>query len=87
MANRENGEPGSLDPKFVNWHANNNYEGAFSWEHSKWVAGGGLRYAYHPYDATEEQQVAVFEQNGRNGEWTLSNWPTIGPCLGQSGGP
>jgi hypothetical protein len=82
VANRENGEPGSLDPRLVNWHAHNAYEGAFSWEPSKWAAGGGLRFAAHAYEATEAQQVLVFRQNGRNGEWTASNWPTIPPCLG-----
>lgn len=82
VANRENGEPSATSFSSINWKANNNYEGAFSWEHSKWVAGGGLKYANHPYDATPQEQVAVFHQNGRNGEWTASNWPTIPPCSG-----
>ncbi len=82
VANRENGEPGATSFSTVNWKADNAYEGAFSWEPSKWAAGGGLRYAAHPYEATPMQQIAVFHQNGRNGEWTSSNWPTIPPCGG-----
>ena len=80
VANRENGEPGATTYSTINWRADNDYEGAFSWEPSKWAAGGGLKYAQHAYDATPSEQVAVFEQNGRNGEWTASNWPTIPPC-------
>lgn len=80
VANRENGQPGATTFNTINWHADNNYEGAFSWEPSKWAAGGGRRFAKHAYNATPQQQVAVFEQNGRNGEWTASNWPTIPPC-------
>lgn len=80
IANRENGEPGATAASLVHWHAHNAYEGAFSWEPAKWKAGGGLRFARHAYEATPEQQVRVFRQNGRNGEWTLSNWPTIAAC-------
>lgn len=80
VANRENGEPGATTFDTINWRADNAYEGAFSWEPAKWAAGGGLRYARHAYEASPSEQVAVFEQNGRNGEWTASNWPTIPPC-------
>lgn len=81
VANRENGEPGSTEYHFIDWHARNAYDGAFSWEQSKWEAGGGLRYAKHAYEAKPLQQVAVFHTNGRRGEWTPGNWPTIPPCL------
>jgi hypothetical protein len=80
VANQENGEPGASSFSTVNWRADNDYEGAFSWEPAKWEAGGGLRYARHPYEASPQEQIAVFHQNGRNGEWTLGNWPTIARC-------
>ena len=85
VANREVGEPGSLDTITpYDYKAggpggkpDSGYMGAFSWEQSKWEAGGGRG---RPYEASFPEQVRVFRQNGRNGEWTLGNWPTIAGC-------
>lgn len=86
MANKETGEPGSLSPRYINPKASGGtYSGAFQWEASKWRAGGGLRYASSPTGATLLEQVQVFHRNGRNGEWTYGNWPTIKGCEGLRG--
>lgn len=83
VANKETGEPGSLVRRYINEHAQGDpYSGAFQWEASKWKAGGGLRFASSPARATWLEQVRVFHRNGRNGEWTYGNWPTIAGCEG-----
>lgn len=67
----------------VHWRTQQGvYGGGYSEEQSKWEAGGGLRYAPHAWEASALDQIRAFHQNGRNGEWTLSNWPTIAYCRG-----
>lgn len=81
VANQEEGEPGATTISTVRWDTQAGiYGGGYSEEQSKWEAGGGLRYAAHAWEASARDQIAAFHQNGRNGEWTLSNWPTIARC-------
>lgn len=79
VANRENGEPGSTSYNTINWHAVNEYYGAYSFLHSTWVSDGGLRFSYNANEATPEEQTIVFN------EWSRRDpgaWPnTIPPCL------
>ena len=79
VANRENGEPGSYSYSTINWHADNEYEGAYSEEHAKWVSGGGLRYAAHAYEATPAQQSAVFNRQIKT---EPGAWPNTLPACG-----
>jgi Transglycosylase-like domain len=79
VSNRENGEPGSLSYNTINWHAVNEYRGAYSFLHETWVAAGGLRYSYNANEASPEDQSIIFNEYWPNNE---SAWPnTLGPCL------
>lgn len=80
VANRENGEPGSTDYSLIDWHADNDYEGAYSEEHVKWEEGSrGLGFPVHAYDATPEQQTVVFEKQV---SVEPGAWPnTVPPCM------
>jgi hypothetical protein len=81
VANREQGEPGSTDLRYVNWRAQEGvYGGGYSMEPSKWRHGGGLLYAQHPWLASPSDQTRVFRRLGALGEWTPDNWPSITPC-------
>lgn len=81
VANQEEGNPGSTTMSTVRWDTQQGvYEGGYSEENSKWLAGRGGRFARHAYEATPLQQIETFHENGRKGEWTLSNWPTIARC-------
>jgi hypothetical protein len=78
VANRENGEPGVDTYSTINWHAKNDYYGAYSFLHETWKAAGGLRFAPNANKATPEQQSIVFNH------WSSVDpgaWPnTIPPC-------
>jgi hypothetical protein len=80
VANRENGEPGSLRFSDVNWHAVNEYYGAYSFLHETWRAAGGERFAYNANEATPDEQSQVFNSYSARDPGA---WPnTIPPCLG-----
>ena len=78
VANRENGEPGSTSYSTINWHAVNDYYGAYSFLEGTWKEAGGRRYAYNASQATPEQQSIIFNY------WSARHpgaWPnTIPPC-------
>lgn len=65
VANRENGEPGSYSYSTINWHAVNEYRGAYSFLHETWVAAGGLRYAFDANEASPGEQSVVFNHWSR----------------------
>jgi hypothetical protein len=79
VANRENGEPGALTYSTIDWHAVNDYYGAFSFLHETWVAAGGLRYAFNANEASPWEQSAIFNSYERIDPGA---WPnTVPPCL------
>ena|ERR1039458_1460876 len=79
VGNRENGEPGSYSYSTINWHAVNEYHGAYSFLHSTWVSMGGLRYAYDADGATPAQQSAIFNYGVRTDPGA---WPNTLPACG-----
>jgi hypothetical protein len=80
VANRENGEPGATTFDTINWHAVNDYYGAYSFLHPTWVEAGGLRFAYNANLASPEDQSIVFNHWSRVDPGA---WPnTIPPCEG-----
>lgn len=80
VANREKGEPGSLDPRLIHWHADaEGYEGAYSWLPSTWIAQGGGRFAAAAYEASPRQQSIIFDKWSRLDPGAWQN--TIPPCL------
>jgi hypothetical protein len=80
VANREKGEPGSLDPRLIRWHeVGGGYYGAYSWLASTWTAEGGGRFAPLASEATPQQQSIIFDKWSRIDPGA---WPnTIPPCL------
>jgi hypothetical protein len=79
VANRENGEPGSLTYSTIDWHAVNEYYGAYSFLDGTWREAGGRRFAREANEASPEQQSIVFNH------WSAVDpgaWPnTLPPCL------
>lgn len=63
------GDPGAVNGK---------YEGLGQWDHDAWVRDGGLRYAYSPLGASYSEQVAVLNQEVRDG--TTSQQTDYDPC-------
>jgi hypothetical protein len=81
VANRENGEPGADTYSTVNWHAVNEYDGAYSFLQSTWEAAGGMRFASSANLATPLEQSVIFNSYSRVDPGA---WPTtIPPCLGE----
>lgn len=79
VANRENGEPGALTYNTINWHAVNEYYGAYSFLHGTWVAAGGLRYTSNANEASPVDQSIIFNSYSARDPGA---WPnTIPPCL------
>lgn len=75
-ANYESGEPGSRDPRFINWRMENaGYEGGFSWLPSTWQAQRFPGYPSRAVDATPEQQVLVFRRYKN-----VAEWPPLANC-------
>jgi hypothetical protein len=84
VANREQGEPGSVDPALIHWDAQQGiYGGAYSMEGSKWEDGGGKEYAANPWEASAVEQTRVFERLRRRepGAWQ----ETLPLCLDRAG--
>lgn len=79
VANNETGEPGSSDPRYINWHAGGTYSGAFQFDEATWAEAGGRRYARIAGEATPAEQLHVFH-NFEPGHPT--RWPnTVPPCV------
>lgn len=79
VANRENGEPGSLSYRSINWFAVNEYYGAYSFMQNTWESAGGRRFAYHANEASPEDQSIIFNEYSARDPGA---WPnTIPPCL------
>jgi hypothetical protein len=73
VANREAGEPGSYSYSTIDWHyVGGDYEGAFNWLNSTWLAMGGGRYAEHANEATPEQQTRVFMAHANSRDWPVT---------------
>lgn len=80
VANNETGEPGSSDPRFINWRASGTYSGAFQFDEATWAEAGGTRYSRIAGEATPAQQLHVFH-SFEPGHPT--RWPnTVPPCVG-----
>ena len=77
VANRESGEPGSTRFDTINWHYDGEYEGAYNWTNSTWLAQGGGRYAAHAYEASPEDQTLVFRAHAN-----AADWPNTVPACG-----
>lgn len=57
----------------INWRYNDgNYEGAYNFVNSTWLAMGGGRYAQHANDASPEDQTKVFLAHANPGDWPES---------------
>lgn len=78
VANRESGQPGSYSYSTINWHYNGDYEGAYNWTNSTWLAEGGGRYARHAYDATPLEQTRIFNEHANSRDWPV----TVPACGG-----
>lgn len=84
VANRESGSTGSTSFGAIDWRygapgdPHKDYEGAFNWVNSTWLAMGGGRYAKHAYDATPEQQTRIFRAHANSRDWPL----TVPACGG-----
>lgn len=79
VGNRENGEPGAYTYNTINWHAVNEYRGAYSFLPSTWEAAGGQRYAPEANEASPVQQSIVFNH------WSQVDpgaWPNTLPACG-----
>ena len=78
VANRESGEPGSYSYSTINWKYNGEFEGAYNWVNSTWLAEGGGKYAQHAYEATPNQQSQIFNENVNPHDWPV----TVPACGG-----
>jgi hypothetical protein len=72
VANRESGEPGSYSYSTINWRYSGDYEGAYNWVNSTWLAMGGGRYAQHAYDAPPREQTLIFRAHANSHDWPLT---------------
>ena len=72
VANQEAGEPGSTSFATINWHYDADYEGAYNWVNSTWLAEGGGRYAPHAYEASPEAQTLIFRAHANSQDWPRS---------------
>ncbi len=79
VANHESGAPEDpYNPAHINWRYRGDYEGAYNWVNSTWLAEGGGRYAQHAYDATPKQQVLIFRAHENPRDWPV----TVPACGG-----
>jgi hypothetical protein len=78
VANHESGTGTVATPQnarfnTINWrYSDGNYEGAYNFVNSTWLAMGGGRYAKHSNDATPEQQTKVFRAHANPHDWPES---------------
>ena len=80
VANNETGEPGSGDPRYINWHASGIYSGAFQFDRSTWAEAGGTRYSSTAGEATKAEQLRIFHAFEPAHP---TRWPnTVPPCVG-----
>lgn len=78
VANRESGSPGSTSFATINWRYSGEYEGAYNWVNSTWLAEGGGRFARHAYEATPAEQSQVFNEHENSRDWPV----TVPACGG-----
>jgi Transglycosylase-like domain len=57
----------------IRWrYVGEDYEGAYNWVNSTWLAMGGARYAEHANEATPREQTLIFRAHANSQDWPVT---------------